>query len=114
MDKQLLGRRIYRARKDRSITSERLSEICNINATYLRQIESGAKMPSLPLFVLLCEKLQVSPSWLLADQIDPAITEEPDAIVDLCRSLTPSQMRLFNIIIRSVITGLSEQPNEAQ
>ena len=37
MDKKLLGRRINAARKERGWTSERLSEICNINATYLRR-----------------------------------------------------------------------------
>ena len=40
MDKKLLGKRINTARKERSWTSERLSEACNINATYLRQIEA--------------------------------------------------------------------------
>ena len=54
MDKKLLGKRINTARKERGWTSERLSEACNINATYLRQIESGAKVPSLQVFVLLC------------------------------------------------------------
>ena len=47
MDKKLLGKRINIARKERCWTSERLSETCNINATYLRQIESGTKVPSL-------------------------------------------------------------------
>ena len=37
MDKKLLGKRINIARKERGWTSERLSEACNINATYLRQ-----------------------------------------------------------------------------
>lgn len=64
MDKKLLGRRINAARKERGWTSERLSEICNINATYLRQIESGAKTPSLQVFVALCEALKVSPTYL--------------------------------------------------
>ena len=40
MDKKLLGKRINTARKERGWTSERLSEACNINATYLRQIEA--------------------------------------------------------------------------
>ena len=62
MDKKLLGKRINIARKERGWTSERLSEACNINATYLRQIESGAKVPSLQVFVLLCEALKVSPT----------------------------------------------------
>lgn len=67
MDKKLLGKRINTARKERGWTSERLSEACNINATYLRQIESGAKVPSLQVFVLLCEALKVSPTYLLAE-----------------------------------------------
>ena len=58
MDKKLLGRQINRARKDRGLTSEKLSEACNINATYLRQIESGAKTPSLPMFVSICRALK--------------------------------------------------------
>ena len=69
MDKKLLGRRINAARRERGWTSERLSEICNINATYLRQIESGAKTPSLQVFVELCEALKVSPTYLLADSL---------------------------------------------
>ena len=60
MDKTLLGKRINTARKERGLTSERLSEACGINATYLRQIESGAKVPSLQVFVLLCQALRVS------------------------------------------------------
>ena len=40
MDKKLPGKRINTARKERDWTSERLSEACNINATYLRQIEA--------------------------------------------------------------------------
>ena len=49
MDKKLPGKRINTARKERGWTSECLSEACNINATYLRQIESGAKTPSLSM-----------------------------------------------------------------
>ena len=47
MDKKLLGKRINMARKERGWTGERLAETCSINATYLRQIEAGTKVPSL-------------------------------------------------------------------
>ena len=57
-----LGKRINLARKDRGLTAERLSELCSINATYLRQIEGGAKIPSLPVFIDLCNALEVSPA----------------------------------------------------
>jgi len=51
MEKKGLGKRINSTRKDRNLTADRLSELCNINATYLRQIEGGVKMPSLPVFI---------------------------------------------------------------
>ena len=65
MDKKLLGKRINMARKERGWTGERLAEACSINATYLRQIETGTKVPSLPVFVSLCAALKVSPTYLL-------------------------------------------------
>ena len=34
MDKKAFGSRLRQARKDRGLTSEKLSELCNINATY--------------------------------------------------------------------------------
>ena len=39
MDEKGLGKRINMARKERGYTADRLSELCSINATYLRQIE---------------------------------------------------------------------------
>lgn len=57
MDKKLFGTRINKARKDRGLTAEKLAEACNINSTYLRQIEGGKKLPSLPVFATLCREL---------------------------------------------------------
>ncbi len=106
MDKKLLGKRINAARKDRGLTSEKLSELCGINATYLRQIESGAKLPSLPLFVCLCEKLRTSPAYLLAEQLGGDESTGIDALLELQRSATPGQLRLVNAMISSALDVL--------
>ncbi len=103
MDKKLLGKRINTARKDRGLTSEKLSELCGINATYLRQIESGAKMPSLPLFVCLCEKLRASPSYLLADQLGSDENTGIDTLLELQHRATPGQLRLINAMVSSAL-----------
>ena len=47
MEKSGLGKRINAVRKDRGLTADRLSEMCNINATYLRQIEGSANLAGL-------------------------------------------------------------------
>lgn len=44
VDKKLFGTRINKARKDRGLTAEKLAEACNINSTYLRQIEGGTPL----------------------------------------------------------------------
>lgn len=68
MDKKLFGTRINKARKDRGLTAEKLAEACNINSTYLRQIEGGKKLPSLPVFATLCRELRVSPNYTLHER----------------------------------------------
>lgn len=103
MDKKLLGRKIRIARKERGFTSDKLSEACSINAAYLRQIESGAKMPSLPLFVLLCQKLKVSPSYLLAELLTDGETQEMDMLFELWRHATPGQIKIIHAMIRSAL-----------
>ena len=70
MEQNKLGKRINEVRKSRGLTADRLSEWCNINATYLRQIEGGAKMPSLPVFIDICKALHVSSDYLLQDELD--------------------------------------------
>lgn len=108
MDKKLLGQKINLARKDRGLTSEKLSEICNINATYLRQIESGAKVPSLPVFVSLCQALKVSPSYLLAELLPDPEIQEMDSLLELWKTATPSQIKLINSMIRSALDHFQE------
>ena len=102
MDKAALGNRIRLARKDAGLTGERLSEYCNINAVYLRQIECGAKMPSLPLFISLCEKLNVSPSYLLADILPHTGNQDLDALIKLCSVISPQQINMIISILEKM------------
>lgn len=108
MDKKLLGRQINRARKDRNLTSEKLSEACNINATYLRQIESGAKMPSLPVFVSICRELKVSPSYLLSDILPDLEIKEMDVLIELWQTATPKQIKIISAMVQSALDKLQE------
>lgn len=105
MDKKGLGIRIKAARKERGLTGERLAELCNINAIYLRQIESGSKTPSLPMFVGLCKQLKVSPSYLLADSLQEE-SKAFDRLAQLQERATPSQAAL---IVRMIESALSMQ-----
>lgn len=105
MDKKQMGRRINAARKDRGITGERLAEACNVNATYLRQIESGMKTPSLPMFVALCRELKVSPNYLLPDLVSGTEAEKNERIGKILSEAGPSpaQMEIIEEIIGVIL-----------
>ena len=108
MDKKALGKSVNRARKDQGITSEKLSELCNLNATYIRQIEAGTKIPSLPVFVLLCRNLKVSPSYLLSEALDEWEIQELDTLIQLWQNATPSQIKLISAMVKSALESFEK------
>ena len=83
MEQSKLGKRINEVRKARGLTADKLSELCTINATYMRQIEGGAKMPSLPVFIDICNALHVSPDYLLQDELEENEVSKIQAIETL-------------------------------
>lgn len=112
MDKKLFGKRVNVARKERGMTSEKLSEACDINATYLRQIEAGVKVPSLPVFVTLCQQLKVSPSYLLSDVLADSWADRSDDILRLWQNATPAQLKLIAAIIKAALETMEKEKNE--
>lgn len=113
MDKKGLGRRVNIARKDRGLTSERLSELCHINATYLRQIEAGKKSPSLEVLLTLCREMRVSPNYLLADELTPGEEDGVELLTRLYQGATPSQIRIIAAMVASALDALAADEGPA-
>lgn len=109
MDKVMLGNRVRLARKDAGLTGEKLSEMCNINAAYLRQIECGVKMPSLPLFESLCSQLGVSPTYLLADALPSSGSRDLDALLEMCKCASPQQIDMVAFLLRAFTEYLAQR-----
>ena len=94
MDEKGLGKCINMARKERGYTADRLSELCSINATYLRQIEGGTKVPSLPVFINICNALKISPDYLLRDSLTDNDVSRIRELTELWESTQPSQQEM--------------------
>ena len=107
MDKKQFGRRVNSARKDRGMTSDKLAEACNVNPTYLRQIESGMKTPSLPLFIEICRALKVSPNYMLPELVEGTEAEKLENFekIFLEADPTPSQIEALEEMARIVMKG---------
>lgn len=98
-----MGKHISEVRKDRGLTADRLSEMCSINATYLRQIEGGVKIPSLPVFIDICRALKISPDYLLQDELGDNEISTIREIETLWRDATPSKQALTLAIVKAVL-----------
>ena len=103
MNEKGLGKRINMARKDRGYTADKLSELCSINATYLRQIEGGTKVPSLPVFINICNALKISPDYLLQDSLTNNEVSKIRELTGLWESTSPSQQEIAAIMIQAVL-----------
>lgn len=103
MEDKGLGRRINMVRKDRGFTADRLSELCNVNATYLRQIEGGTKVPSLPVFINICNALKISPDYLLQDSLMDNEISKIRELTELWESTSPGEQEIASAMIQAVL-----------
>ena len=103
MGQNQLGKRINAVRKARGLTSDKLSELCNINATYLRQIEGGTKMPSLPVFIDICKALRISPDYLLQDELTENEISTIREVEKLWKDAPPQKQELVLTMIKAVL-----------
>ena len=103
MENNGFGKRTHAVRKDRGLTADRLSEMCNINATYLRQIEGNVKMPSLSVFIDICRALKISPDYLLQDELPENEISKIREIEALWKDISPSKQTLVLAMIKAAL-----------
>lgn len=106
MNKKRLGERIKKARKSKGLTGDKLAEACNIHTTYLRQMEAGTKVPSLPMFVTLCYELDVTPNYLLADVAADTAGDGMDELLELWGKASPEQLKMIEAIIKAALENM--------
>lgn len=69
IDYKALGKRIQLKRKEKHLTQEQLSEICDLSAAHIGHIERGTRILSVDVLVKLAKALDVSLDYLLFDSI---------------------------------------------
>ncbi len=109
MERKLLGKRIKEVRNERGLTGDKLSELCHIDATYLRQIEGGAKCPSLPVFADICNALQVTPAYLMKDSLLRNEYEQLGELTRLWEQATAGQIELTTAMVRAALEYTGER-----
>jgi len=108
VDKIALGKRLNAVRKEQQLSSNALSEKCDVDPVYIRMIESGSRSPSLAVFIKICNSLRVSPGYLLADFLETDEDEPYKAMCNRIRELTPKQSEIVMATIDTMIDKLEQ------
>lgn len=109
MDKSALGQKLRDARQKKGYTQHALAEIADIGNVYLGEIERGAKMPSLNIFIKLIEALDVSADYILRDEVTSGKEYIYDEITQKLKSLTPKQRKTAADILDAYLRSLDEK-----
>lgn len=102
-----LGLRIHSARRNQGITSNRLAEVCGVGAVHIRKIESGAKLPSIQTFIMICNALHTSPQYLLQDSLEPNDLDSQLRLLDKIKDLPAAQAELAESLIDTMLMQLA-------
>ena len=60
LDSKLLGKRIQKYRRIKKWSAEKFAEIIDVSVPYIRELERGAKTPSMKMFVKIANELNVT------------------------------------------------------
>jgi len=115
-DFQKFGNRIREVRKKMKITSDELGyDICGVSPVFIRQIEAGAKLPSISIFVKICNGLQVSPAYLFENEISIPITDKDWVeLNELLQKVKPSFQCIVSEVLNSLIGNLAEESEKQE
>lgn len=99
MEMKRFGEKLKGKRKEHGMTYQELADKCHINHGYIRQLESGKKLPSMQLLFTMCDVLETSPNYLFE------YTEENDdkELLKRIYKLTPDQKKVMLCMLDAYI-----------
>lgn len=110
LNREEFGKQLREVRKKLKITSDKLGIACGVNPVFIRQIESGARVPSIPVFVKICDNLQVSPANLLGKEVQIPVTDKGwEEMAKQLSQLSSSSRTMVKEVLGSLIGNLAEE-----
>lgn len=106
LDSRLLGRRIQMYRRTKNLSAEKLAELIDVSVPYVRELERGAKTPSMKMFVTIANQLEVTADELLCDSItkdEQMVLSEFAALISAC---SREKLKIIIAVINSLIKEL--------
>lgn len=113
-NREEFGRRLREIRKKLKVTSDKLGVACGVNPVFIRQIEAGARVPSVPVFVKICDSLQISPAYLLGNEVQVAVTDQGwEEMAREISQLSAESSDMVKEVLNSLIENLAEKRSDS-
>ena len=98
------GIRLRAARKEHGLTLEKLAEACSTSETVLRNYEKNRTTPNVDMLLRICEALEVSPDYLLQDELSFNPYEDKMELGRAVGTLSPDSLKLLRDFLLSLHT----------
>lgn len=89
------GERLKEVRKEKSYTLEKLAALCDTSETVIRNYEKSRRIPNITMLIQLCNALNVTPYYLLQDELANNPCSEIDRLINEIESLSPNKKSLL-------------------
>ena len=106
LDSKLLGKRIQRYRRMKSWSAERFAEEIDVSVPYIRELERGAKTPSMKMFVEIANKFEVTADELLCDSVEKDKSMLLNDLAAKLQKCSSEKIKIINVLIDAIIEKL--------
>ena len=102
IDYSVIGERLKRARKEKQLTQEQLSEKLDVSIAFLSRIERGSSQINLKRLTQICEILDVSEGEILNGVSSKSGKYLDSEFANLLKKCSPNKQRLIYDIARVI------------
>ena len=96
-----IGKRIKKKRVEKGFTQERLSELIGVGPSHMSHMESGKTVPSMEVFITLCNVLECSADELLCREITAAQPLMKNWLTELVSDCDDIETKILSDILNS-------------
>jgi len=100
-----IGGQIRKARQEQEITPDKMASELGVTTGHYRHMEYGVKLPSMELFISICQKLCISPVFLLAPYVQDLQSQYDEGFWTRLKGLTETQKKKL-ITIMDTLFGM--------
>ncbi len=101
INQKTFGQKVYNARICKHMQVSEVAAYLGVSEIFVRQIEMGRKLPSLIVFMNLCNALQVSPAYFLSSDLELDVSDPVQMAIDVISDCTPRESEIIMAMLRA-------------